>query len=175
LIGLDTNVLARYLIESGQVLFMHKTVAPELEWVLHGYYRFNRDQDGLVLDALLNLLTLQLEDRAAIEQALAGLRAGLDFADALHHASFRACTAIASFDRRSFANPARDLNLQPRRSHPADVLQFKPKSRQQLTSLEIGNSHNEVRLVYSLPDLDCQLLRVPARTSIFSTVGGILR
>ena len=114
MIGLDTNVLARYLIESGQEVFMPKTVALELEWVLLGYYRFNRDQVGLVFDALLNLPTLQLEDRAAIEQALAGLRAGLNFAGALHHASCRACTAIASFDQRSFAMPARDLNLQPR-------------------------------------------------------------
>lgn len=134
MIGLDTNVLARYLIEeagaddatikqrdatrilieSGQDLFLPKTVALELEWVLRGYYRFSREQVGLVFDALLNLPTLQLEDRAAIEQALAGLRAGLDFADALHHASCRACTAIASFDQRSFANPARELNLQPR-------------------------------------------------------------
>ena len=35
-IGLDTNVLARYLIESGQEVFMPKTVALELEWVLRG-------------------------------------------------------------------------------------------------------------------------------------------
>lgn len=134
MIGLDTNVLARYLIEeagaddatikqrdatrilieSGQDLFLPKTVALELEWVLRGYYRFSREQVGLVFDALLNLPTLQLEDRAAIEHALAGLRAGLGFADALHHASCRACTAIASFDQRSFAKPARELNLQPR-------------------------------------------------------------
>lgn len=53
-------------------------MALELEWVLRGYYRFSRDQVGLVFDALLNLQTLQLEDRAAIEQALAGLRAGLN-------------------------------------------------------------------------------------------------
>ena len=55
MIGLDTNVLARYLIESGQEVFMPKTVALELEWVLRGHYRFNRDQVGLVFDALLNL------------------------------------------------------------------------------------------------------------------------
>ena len=36
MIGLDTNVLARYLIESGQEVFMLKTVALELEWVLRG-------------------------------------------------------------------------------------------------------------------------------------------
>lgn len=87
------------MIESDQILFIPKTVALELEWVLRGYYRFNRDQVGLVFDALLNLPTLQLEDRAAIEHALTGLRA---------------CTAIAYFDQRSFAKPARELNLQPR-------------------------------------------------------------
>ena len=36
MIGLDTNVLARYLIESGQEVFMPKTVALELECVLWG-------------------------------------------------------------------------------------------------------------------------------------------
>ncbi len=36
MIGLDTNVLARTLIESGQPLFLAKTVALELEWVLRG-------------------------------------------------------------------------------------------------------------------------------------------
>lgn len=51
---------------------MPNTVALELEWVLRGYYRFNRDQVGLVFDALLNLPTLQLEDRAAIERPWQG-------------------------------------------------------------------------------------------------------
>ena len=60
MIGLDTNVLARYfvaeaeadattesqrqaarrLIESGQPLYLPKTVVLELEWVLRGYYGF---------------------------------------------------------------------------------------------------------------------------------------
>lgn len=60
MIGLDTNVLARYfveeadadvatqrqreaardLLESGQNLFLPKSVALELEWVLRGYYDF---------------------------------------------------------------------------------------------------------------------------------------
>jgi len=59
MIGLDTNVLARYyiadeddnetthqrlaaqrLIESGKPLMVCKTVIVELEWVMHGYYRF---------------------------------------------------------------------------------------------------------------------------------------
>jgi predicted nucleic-acid-binding protein len=133
-IGLDTNVLARYfvaeadvdpateaqrqaarhLIESGQPLFLAKTVALELEWVLRGYYGFAAAQVDAVFSVLLGLPSLTPEDRPALEQALAGLRAGLDFADALHHASCRRCEAIASFDDRGFARRIRQLNLPPR-------------------------------------------------------------
>jgi predicted nucleic-acid-binding protein len=133
-IGLDTNVLARYfvaeadadpateaqrqaarqLIESGQPLFLPKTVALELEWVLRGYYGFAAAQVDAVFSVLLGLPSLTPEDRPALEQALAGLRAGLDFADALHHASCRRCEAIASFDDRGFARRIRQLNLPPR-------------------------------------------------------------
>lgn len=85
MIGLDTNLLARYfvqeaqadaaaqrqreaardLIESGQDLFLPKTVALELEWVLH-------------------------------------------------HAGCRDCETIASFNERGFARRIRQLNLPPR-------------------------------------------------------------
>jgi len=67
-----------------------------------------------VFDLLLGHPTLTLEDRPAVVQAAAGLRAGLDFADALHHASCRNCQTIASFDDRGFARRIRQLNLPPR-------------------------------------------------------------
>ena len=134
MIGLDTNVLARYfvaepaadpaterqrqaaraLIESGQSLFLPKTVALELEWVLRGYYGFRAEQVLQVFDHLLAHPLCTLEDRPAVEQALSGLRGGLDFADALHHASCRGCEAVASFDDRGFTRRARHLNLAPR-------------------------------------------------------------
>ena len=134
MIGLDTNILARYfvaeagadaattrqrqaaraLIESGQRLFLPKTVALELEWVLRGYYGFAPEQVLQVFDHLLAHPSLELEDRSVLEQALAGLRAGLDFADALHHASCRGCEAMASFDERSFVRRLRPLSLAPR-------------------------------------------------------------
>jgi predicted nucleic-acid-binding protein len=94
-IGLDTNVLARYfvaeagadtatetqrqaarqLIESGQLLFLPKTVALELEWVLRGYYGFAAPQVLAVFEVLLDHPTLTLEHRPAVVQAVAGLRA----------------------------------------------------------------------------------------------------
>ena len=133
MIGLDTNVLARYfveeadadsataaqrqaarqLIESGQELFLPKTVALELEWVLRGYYGFAVEAVLQVFEQLLNHTCLSVEDRPDLEQALAGLRSGLDFADALHHASCRDCEVIASFDDRGFARRIRQLNLSP--------------------------------------------------------------
>lgn len=105
---------ARQLIESGQDLFLPKSVARELEWVLRGYYGFAVEQVLQVLEHLLHHAGLEIEDRPALEQAVAGLGAGLDFADALHHASCRGCDAIASFDDRGFARRIRQLNLPPR-------------------------------------------------------------
>jgi AbrB family looped-hinge helix DNA binding protein len=133
-IGLDTNILARYfveeadadavtvaqreaaqrLIESGDALFVPTTVVLELESVLRGYYRFSRQQMEQVITVLLEMPNVNLEDHVEIEQVLAGQRDGLDYADALHLASCRNCTALASFNQRSLAGPARQLNLQPR-------------------------------------------------------------
>lgn len=53
-------------------------------------------------------------NEATQEQRQAGLRSGLDCADALHHASCRHCEAIASFDDRGFARRIHQLNLSPR-------------------------------------------------------------
>ena len=103
----------RQLIESGQELFMPKTVALELEWVLRGYYGLAVESVLQVFEQLLNHPSLSVEDRPDLEQALAGLRSGLDFADALHHASCRDCEVIASFDDRGFARRICQLNLPP--------------------------------------------------------------
>jgi predicted nucleic acid-binding protein len=82
--------------------------------VLRGYYRFPVEDVLQVFDHLLHHASLNPEDRPALEQAVSGLRSGLDFADALHHASCRDCEAIASFDDRGFARRIRQLNLPPR-------------------------------------------------------------
>jgi hypothetical protein len=67
-----------------------------------------------VLEQLLHHPCITAEDRPSLEQAVAGLRAGLDFADALHHASYRHGETIASIDDRGFAKRIRHLNLPPR-------------------------------------------------------------
>jgi len=133
-IGLDTNVLARYyvgvrdadaatvgqqqaacrLVEGGQPLFVCKTVLLELEWVMRGAYACSRDQFAAVLEHLLSLPQVTVEDRPSAEAALAAYRGGLDFADALHHAGCRRCESMASFDDRKFARRAAKLGLVPK-------------------------------------------------------------
>ena len=132
MIGLDTNVLARYyidddadpeaqkqraaarrLIKSGQPLMVCKSVILELEWVMRGYYSFVPTQVTSVLRHLLEQAHITVEDRTSVEQALSNCGAGLDFADALHHASYRSCASVASFDDRKFARRAKKLGMTP--------------------------------------------------------------
>lgn len=131
MIALDTNVLARYyvassdapsqkqsaaarkLLESGKSLFVSKTVVLELEWVLRGYYK-SPPQDVLaVLTQLLGMPNLQVEDRVAVELATTALGDGFDFADALHHASSRHCSSVATFDDQRFARRASAKGWKP--------------------------------------------------------------
>ncbi len=133
MIGLDTNVLARYyiededdkeatqqrlaaqrLIEAGEPLLVCKTAMLELEWVMRGYYHFEPAEIVTVFKHLLTLPQVTLEDRDAVEQAIANFEQGLDFADALHHASYRDCEVMASFDDKKFARRAKRLGLAPR-------------------------------------------------------------
>lgn len=138
MIGLDTNVLARYyvedagdaqaqrqrlaarrLIESGRPLMVSKTVLLELEWVMRGYYGFSRQEVGGVFRHLLGLGQIAIEDRDEVEQARSNCDAGIDFADALHHASYRSCERVATFDDRKFARRARKLGMAPAVTVPA--------------------------------------------------------
>ena len=132
MIGVDTNVLARYyiddetdaeaqrqrlaarrLIESGQPLMVSKSVILELEWVMRGYYSFSAAEVASVMRHLLEQAHITVEDRDAVEQALSNAEAGIDFADALHHAGYKACASVATFDDRKFARRAKKLGLAP--------------------------------------------------------------
>ena len=132
MIGLDTNVLARYyiddktdteaqrqrlaakrLIESAQPLMVSKSVVLELEWVMRGYYSFSQTEVASVMRHLLEQAHITVEDRDAVQQALSNCDAGIDFADALHHASYKSCDRVATFDDRKFARRAKTLGLAP--------------------------------------------------------------
>ena len=98
MIGLDTNVLARYyvddkadaeaqrqrvaarrLIESGQPLMVSKSVVLELEWVMRGYYGFAPAEVASVLRHLLAQAHVTVEDRDAGRASTFQLRSGHRF------------------------------------------------------------------------------------------------
>ena len=131
MIGLDTNVLARYyvassdapsqkqsaaakkLLESGKSLFVSKSVVLELEWVLRGYYKSPPKDVLTVLKHLLAMPHVEVEDRVAVEMSVVALGDGFDLADALHHASARHCTSMATFDDKKFARRATAKGWKP--------------------------------------------------------------
>ncbi len=131
MIGLDTNVLARYyvaspdassqkqsqlarqLVESGQALYVSKSVVLELEWVLRGYYKSTPAEVLAVLNHLLAMPHVEVEDRVAVQQAVQALSDRFDFADALHHASYRLCSSVATFDDKKFARRAAARHWKP--------------------------------------------------------------
>ncbi len=138
MIGLDTNVLARYyirdesdaeagkqrkaaksLMESGEPLMVCKTVILEFEWVMRGYYEFSPKEIRKALNHLFSLAHVTVEDRESVRQALSHAEAGLEFADAIHYASYRDCAGITSFDDKKFARRVRRLGLSPRVRVPA--------------------------------------------------------
>ncbi len=118
MIGLDTNVLVRYvmqddprqspratrLIESlsaEEPGFGPVVTLVELVWVLAGSYALDRTQVATVLDTLLRSKELLVDRADLVTQALQRFSAGsADFADALIERSANAagCTATMSFD-----------------------------------------------------------------------------
>ena len=134
MIGLDTNILARYyaaagstddaataqqceasrrLIDSGKRLMVSQTVVLELEWVLRGRYKVTSDDIQAVFLHLLSLSHVEFEDRVAVQFAVDALGLGFDFADALHHSAYRSCSSIATFDDKGFARRAKKAALKP--------------------------------------------------------------
>ena len=118
MIGLDTNVLVRYvmqddprqspratrLIESlsaDEPGFVPVVALVELVWVLSGSYGLDRTQVATVLDTLLRSKELMLDRAELVTQALNRYSAaGADFADALIEriAAAAGCSATMSFD-----------------------------------------------------------------------------
>ena len=142
MIAVDTNVLvrcltlddptqvpaARALLGHGNGVFVAKTVLLELEWVLRAAYKLPRTTIHLALERLLGLPNLSAEDPDQLRQALDGYSGGLDFADALHLATCKACRCR---DRSRFqrslgerrASPARRL-VTLRRAAPLKTQTF---------------------------------------------------
>ena len=93
--------------------YVPKTVLLEVEWTLRGFYDQARNDILRVFDHLMALPMVRVEDENVVTLALDAYRSGLDFADALHHASAHECERFLTSDDRGFAPPAGRLKLKP--------------------------------------------------------------
>lgn len=122
MIGLDTNILVRYIasddpqqsrraVEIVEELltaqnpgFVGAVVVTELVWVLQRSYGCDRATIGRVLEHLLRAESLTLEHAREVAAAMILVRdANADFADALiaEIASSAGCAHTLTFDRRA--------------------------------------------------------------------------
>lgn len=122
MLGIDTNVLVRFLVRddqtqfekarkllkrevsNGRRVFINQLVLLETEWVLRSRYGLAKT---LMLDTISGLLDapdIQLEDEPAVEEALFIWRdANADFADCLIGARNRrlGCRTTVTFDTKA--------------------------------------------------------------------------
>lgn len=121
MIGLDTNVLVRFLVQDDQSqferaynlirresnregVFVSLLVLLETEWVLRGRYGLTKDEIATTFGGLLASMELHIEDEPTVEEALFVWKDSVaEFADCLIGARYRTlgCKATASFDARA--------------------------------------------------------------------------
>jgi predicted nucleic-acid-binding protein len=121
MIGLDTNVLARYIAEddasqsaaAARIIeslsaespgFVPLVVVAELVWVLQFSYRLNEHAIAEVVEKLLRSAELMIEDAEIVAQALREFRrSSADFADCLIERCAHAagCQHTVTFDKRA--------------------------------------------------------------------------
>lgn len=131
MIALDTNVLARYLLDdepaqaraarrlladAGAQYWIPVTVVLELAWVL----RKSEAPRAVIMERLRDLLTLanmRVQNAEAVFQALRWAAQGMDLADALHLVMSGKAERFATFDA-ALVRQARKLGVQPPVSAP---------------------------------------------------------
>ena len=122
MLGIDTNVLVRFLVRdddiqfekarklikrevtAGRRVFVNQLVLMETEWVLRSRYAVPKNQIIEAISGLLNATDVQFEDEPAIEEAIFIWKDSIaDFADCLIGAKNRrmGCRATATFDMKA--------------------------------------------------------------------------
>ncbi len=126
MLGIDTNVLVRFLVRdnetqfekarklvkrevtAGRRVFVNHLVLMESEWVLRSRYEVPKNQIIAAISGLLDADDIQFEDEPSIEEALFMWKdAAADFADCLIGAKNRrlGCVATVSFDVKASKLP----------------------------------------------------------------------
>ncbi|WP_340318278.1 type II toxin-antitoxin system VapC family toxin [Rhizorhabdus argentea] len=111
--AIDTNIVVRFLtgddkiqadaaraIFEGGDIFISLTVLLESEWVLRGAYGFPPERIAEKLAGIASLPGVSAEEPMLLATAIDWMRAGMDFADALHLAKAGGYTSFVSFDRK---------------------------------------------------------------------------
>jgi predicted nucleic-acid-binding protein len=121
MIGLDTNVLVRYIADDDALQsavaariiesfspespgFVPIVVVAEMVWVLQFSYRFNKQEIAEVLEKLLRSSELMVENAEIVDQSLREFRTSrADFPDCLiaRCAHSAGCQHTLTFDRRA--------------------------------------------------------------------------
>lgn len=112
MLAVDTNVIVRLIVGDDRVqsprartlfaaneVWVATTVVLETEWVLRRVYRYDRLTLVGALTSLAGLPNVRLEDAERVAFALERLKAGADFADALHLAAASQTDGFATFDK----------------------------------------------------------------------------
>lgn len=126
MIGLDTNVLVRFLVadderqfekarrlirheaSKGDPVLISQLVLLECEWVLRSRYGLAKDEILGAFSGLLESTEVRVEDEACVEEALYVWKdSGAEFADCLIGAKYRAlgCDSTISFDAKAAKVP----------------------------------------------------------------------
>ena len=126
MLGIDTNVLVRFLVQdddaqfdkarklikreiaAGRRVFVNQLVLMETEWVLRSRYAVPKNQIIETISGLLDAADVQFEDEPVIEEALfVWKEITADFADCLIGAKNRrlGCKATATFDMKASKLP----------------------------------------------------------------------
>ncbi|MGB5934639.1 MAG: type II toxin-antitoxin system VapC family toxin [Ornithinimicrobium sp.] len=133
MIGLDTNVVVRYLVQddpdrsaAASALIENLTetdpgylslvTVVELYWVLRRAYRVDDGLCAELVEGLLDARELRVDQDAVVRAALTANRGGLDFADAVIAELGRAagCDHTVTFDQRAARDGSMRI-LRPRR------------------------------------------------------------
>lgn len=111
MIGLDTNVIARWVLRDDEPQFLVAerqlskpfwlswTVVLELGWLLGSYAKLDRSQLSDVIETILALPDVNLDRPDNLRWALRQFRKGGDFADLIHIASTGPVSGFASFEK----------------------------------------------------------------------------
>ena len=126
MLGVDTNILVRFLVRdeeaqferarklikreiaAGGSVFVSQLVLLETEWVLRSRYGLPKHQIIVAISGLLDAADVQFEDEPAVEEALFVWKdATADFANCLIGARNRrlGCRATATFDAKASRLP----------------------------------------------------------------------